>query len=87
MPATGCVAVVKLWRFTNFECVHSQRFVVLSQFCERFALGRGGPAYRQARSYTEDRQWLLGEGNPAFVQAYLAAQDICSETELKHALG
>ncbi len=82
MPATACVAVVKLWRFTNFECVHSQRFVVLSQFCERFALGRG-----QARSYTEDRQWLLGEGNPAFVQAYLAAQGICSETELKHALG
>ncbi|WP_153811675.1 hypothetical protein [Pseudomonas ovata] len=55
---------------------------MLSQFCERFALGRG-----QARSYTEDRQWLLGEGNPAFVQAYLAAQGICSETELKHALG
>ncbi|MBD8492865.1 toluene tolerance protein [Pseudomonas syringae] len=43
--------------------------------------------FKHMLRYTEDRHWLLGEGNPAFVQAYLAAQGICSETELKHALG
>lgn len=43
--------------------------------------------FKHMLRYTQDRQWLLGEGNPAFIEAYLAAQNVCSEAELRQAVG
>lgn len=43
--------------------------------------------FKHMLRYTQDRQWLLGEGNPAFIEAYLAAQSVCSEAELRQAVG
>lgn len=43
--------------------------------------------FKHMLRYTQDRQWLLGEGNPAFSEAYLAAQNVCSEAELRQAVG
>lgn len=43
--------------------------------------------FKHMLRYTQDRQWLLGEGNPAFIEAYLAAQNLCSEAELRQAVG
>ncbi|WP_295477241.1 phosphotransferase [uncultured Pseudomonas sp.] len=43
--------------------------------------------FKHMLRYSQDRQWLLGDGNPVFVQAYLQAQDLCSEAELQQAIG
>lgn len=43
--------------------------------------------FKHMLRYTQDRQWLLGEGTPAFIEAYLAAQNVCSEAELRQAVG
>lgn len=42
--------------------------------------------FKHMLRYAEDRQWLLGEDNPAFFQGYLSAQSQCSEAELKQAI-
>ncbi|RML62555.1 Toluene tolerance protein, partial [Pseudomonas syringae pv. maculicola] len=34
----------------------------------------------------KDRQWLLDNGNPAFLEGYMSAQSLCDSTELTQAM-
>jgi hypothetical protein len=36
--------------------------------------------------YREDRAWLLGDGDNAFIEAYLASQQVCRRQDLANAL-
>lgn len=42
--------------------------------------------FKHMLRYKEDRGWLLGDGNRAFLDAYLAAQATCSASELQDAM-
>ncbi|MBS9761651.1 phosphotransferase [Pseudomonas mosselii] len=42
--------------------------------------------FRHMLRYREDRQWLLGDGDNAFVEAYLASQQVCRRQDLTSAL-
>ncbi|MFJ4141741.1 toluene tolerance protein [Pseudomonas sp. NPDC089734] len=42
--------------------------------------------FKHMLRYTQDRQWLLGEGNQAFLEGYLNAQTTCDATELAQAV-
>ncbi|WP_349971880.1 phosphotransferase [Pseudomonas caspiana] len=38
--------------------------------------------FKHMLRYTEDRAWLLGQNNQAFINGYLGAQTLCSANEL-----
>lgn len=42
--------------------------------------------FKHMLRYLEDRQWLLGDDNPAFLNGYLSAQTVCSPEELAQAI-
>ncbi|WP_460417197.1 phosphotransferase [Pseudomonas sp. microsymbiont 2] len=42
--------------------------------------------FRHMLRYREDRQWLLGDGDNSFVEAYLASQQVCRRQDLAGAL-
>jgi tRNA A-37 threonylcarbamoyl transferase component Bud32 len=43
--------------------------------------------FKHMLRYTEDREWLLGQNNQAFINGYLGAQTLCSANELTLAMG
>ncbi|WP_024698003.1 toluene tolerance protein [Pseudomonas avellanae] len=42
--------------------------------------------FKHMLRYQEDRQWLLDNGNPAFLEGYMSAQSLCDSTELTQAM-
>ncbi|EKG30253.1 hypothetical protein [Pseudomonas avellanae] len=42
--------------------------------------------FKHMLRYQEDRQWLLDNGNPAFLEGYMSAQSLCDSTELTLAM-
>ncbi|WP_122573282.1 toluene tolerance protein [Pseudomonas viridiflava] len=38
--------------------------------------------FKHMLRYLEDRQWLLGDANPAFLNGYLSGQNVCTAAEL-----
>ncbi|MDH0305207.1 MULTISPECIES: phosphotransferase [unclassified Pseudomonas] len=42
--------------------------------------------FRHMLRYREDREWLLADGDNAFVEAYLASQQVCRRQDLASAL-
>ncbi|POD77988.1 toluene tolerance protein [Pseudomonas syringae group genomosp. 3] len=42
--------------------------------------------FKHMLRYQEDRQWLLDNGNPAFLEGYISAQSLCDSTELTQAM-
>ncbi|MCF1490017.1 phosphotransferase [Pseudomonas mosselii] len=42
--------------------------------------------FRHMLRYREDRAWLLGDGDNAFIEAYLASQQVCRRQDLANAL-
>lgn len=43
--------------------------------------------FKHMLRYTQDRQWLLEKGDASFFDGYLHNQQLCSEAELKQAMG
>ncbi|KPW98905.1 Toluene tolerance protein [Pseudomonas savastanoi] len=42
--------------------------------------------FKHMLRYQEDRQWLLDNGNPAFLDGYMSAQSLCDTSELVQAI-
>jgi len=42
--------------------------------------------FKHMLRYPQDRQWLLGNANPAFFMGYLSAQSMCTPVELTQAI-
>ncbi|RMR98648.1 putative Toluene tolerance protein [Pseudomonas coronafaciens pv. garcae] len=42
--------------------------------------------FKHMLRYQEDRQWLLDNGNPAFLEGYMSAQTLCRTGELTQAM-
>ncbi|MCI8209325.1 toluene tolerance protein [Pseudomonas sp. S25] len=42
--------------------------------------------FKHMLRYTEDREWLLGQNNQAFINGYLGAQALCAANELALAM-
>ena len=42
--------------------------------------------FKHMLRYQEDRQWLLDNGNPAFLDGYMSAQTLCDTSELAQAV-
>lgn len=43
--------------------------------------------FKHMLRYEQDRQWLIGGNNPAFINGYLSAQSLCAAEELTVAMG
>ena len=43
--------------------------------------------FKHMLRYEQDRQWLIGDNNPAFINGYLSAQSLCAAEELNVAMG
>jgi tRNA A-37 threonylcarbamoyl transferase component Bud32 len=43
--------------------------------------------FKHMLRYPQDRQWLLGGANPAFLNGYLSAQTVCTAREVAQAMG
>ena len=43
--------------------------------------------FKHMLRYEQDRQWLIGDNNPAFINGYLSAQSLCGAEELTLAMG
>lgn len=43
--------------------------------------------FKHMLRYPQDREWLIGDNNPAFINGYLNAQSVCAAEELTLAMG